>query len=670
MMNESKNVRGERFAMSLTAKICVTATALVVLSLGITSAFIGFKSSGSAEEAAMDLARTSTREAAAAVQSRIRVNLAVPASMAAMVSATIAAGQPLTREQVTKMSKAGLLRSDDLFSSAVALEPNALDGKDEEFAGRKPLYDDSGRYKQFWARDDADGLSLEPIIFPTPPAPNDWYDVPKATKRLFFTEPYSYTLKGKEVMFASLVAPIMVDGQFKGVVSSEFMLTRLSDILGEMKVIEGGSLALITNGGLYASHQEHARKGRQADDLPVAALQAVRAGKPFEYVDDKGMVHLLQPLRIHPDIAPWSIALAFPQSVATASARQLTGYALLVSIACALAAAGIMVTVLSRLTSPLRALGKAMASLASGDADLSVRLDVRGKDELALIANGFNGFTAKIESVLRRVRVSSESVATAADEIRQGNSHLSDRTEQQASTLEETAASMEELTGTVRQNADNARQANSLALSASKIATRGGEVVARVVETMSSISESSKKVVDIISVINSIAFQTNILALNAAVEAARAGEQGRGFAVVATEVRNLAQRSAAAAKEIKTLIGDSVDKIDLGSGLVGEAGRTMTDVVNSVRRVSDIVAEITAASAEQSTGIGQVNQAIGQMDSVTQQNAALVEEAAAAAESLREQSAALVALVAEFRMDGHPVKARLDRACSPLMSYS
>jgi methyl-accepting chemotaxis protein len=241
-------------------------------------------------------------------------------------------------------------------------------------------------------------------------------------------------------------------------------------------------------------------------------------------------------------------------------------------------------------------------------------------------------------------------VATASSEIRQGNADLSARTEQQASALEETAATMEELTSTVKQNADNARQANQLAASASDVASKGGEVVAQVVSTMQSISESSRKVVDIIGVIDGIAFQTNILALNAAVEAARAGEQGRGFAVVASEVRNLAQRSAAAAKEIKELIGDSVEKVETGGKLVATAGSTMEEVVASVRRVTDIVSEISAASGEQSNGIGQVNQAITQMDGVTQQNAALVEQAAAAAESLQQQAATLVALVGEFRL--------------------
>jgi methyl-accepting chemotaxis protein len=229
---------------------------------------------------------------------------------------------------------------------------------------------------------------------------------------------------------------------------------------------------------------------------------------------------------------------------------------------------------------------------------------------------------------------------------------LSGRTEQQAGALEETAASMEELTTTVKQNADNARQANQLARSASDTAQRGGAVVAEVVETMAAIDTASRKVVDIIGVIDSIAFQTNILALNAAVEAARAGEQGRGFAVVASEVRALAQRSAGAAKEIKALIGAASSEVEAGSALVQDAGRTMADVVASVRQVSDIVAEITAASAEQSTGIGHVNQAIVQMDGTTQQNAALVEEAAAAADSLHQQAELLVALVGEFRLDG------------------
>jgi methyl-accepting chemotaxis protein len=255
-----------------------------------------------------------------------------------------------------------------------------------------------------------------------------------------------------------------------------------------------------------------------------------------------------------------------------------------------------------------------------------------------------------LRNIVSEVRSGTDSISIASTEIAAGNQDLSARTEQQAASLEETASSMEELTSTVKQNADNARQANQLAGAAASVARKGGDVVAEVVGTMESIDASSRKIVDIITVIDSIAFQTNILALNAAVEAARAGEQGRGFAVVASEVRNLAQRSAAAAKEIKELIGDSVDKVNAGTRLVSDAGNTMQDIVSSVQRVSDIISEITAASAEQSSGIDEVYKAVGQMDQVTQQNAALVEEAAAAAEAMQNQASSLAQVVSVFKV--------------------
>ena len=289
---------------------------------------------------------------------------------------------------------------------------------------------------------------------------------------------------------------------------------------------------------------------------------------------------------------------------------------------------------------------KAGEALVSGD--LARRIDITGDPALARFLRTVNQMNGKFLGILLDVRSSADSVRTAAGEIAAGNSDLSQRTEEQASSLEETASSMEELTSTVKQNADNAKQANQLALGASGNAQKGGEVVREVVGTMASINASSKKISDIISVIDGIAFQTNILALNAAVEAARAGEQGRGFAVVATEVRNLAQRSAAAAKEIKSLISDSVEKVESGAKLVDHAGKTMEEIIVSVKRVADTINEITAASLEQSSGIEQVNQAITQMDQVTQQNAALVEEAAAAAESMQEQS--LSEAVAVFRI--------------------
>lgn len=281
--------------------------------------------------------------------------------------------------------------------------------------------------------------------------------------------------------------------------------------------------------------------------------------------------------------------------------------------------------------------------------DLSIDIALKPGDDSSIM-HGIRAMRDNVASIVAHVREGSESVATASAEIAQGNQDLSARTESQASALEETAASMEELGSTVKQNADNARQANHLAQSASTVAVKGGDVVARVVDTMKGINESSRKIADIISVIDGIAFQTNILALNAAVEAARAGEQGRGFAVVASEVRSLAGRSAEAAKEIKNLIDDSVTRVEQGSNLVNQAGATMSEVVSSIRRVTDIMGEISAASSEQSSGVAQVGEAVTQMDQATQQNAALVEEMAAAASSLKSQALDLVETVAVFKL--------------------
>ncbi len=305
--------------------------------------------------------------------------------------------------------------------------------------------------------------------------------------------------------------------------------------------------------------------------------------------------------------------------------------------------------------------------IASGD--LASDIALRAGDTSSILYS-MKRMRDSLSSIVGNVRSGTETIASAASEIAAGSQDLSSRTEEQASSLEETASSMEEMTSTVKQNADNARQANALAALASEHAVKGGTVVTQVVQTMGEINESSRKIVDIISVIDGIAFQTNILALNAAVEAARAGEQGRGFAVVASEVRNLAQRSASAAKEIKQLIGDSVEKVEFGSKLVDEAGSTMDDVVASVQKVANILGDIGAASGEQESGIEQINGAIGQMDSVTQQNAALVEEAAASAEAMQQQAAQLAELVAVFKLQSAMTGRNPAPAARPELRYA
>jgi len=329
---------------------------------------------------------------------------------------------------------------------------------------------------------------------------------------------------------------------------------------------------------------------------------------------------------------------------ATATGTSLAGLAVALSLGLALA------VVISRgVTRPARKVVDVVRRIAAGD--LTVALVTDRRDEMGQIEAALGSMCESLRTIVAGVRDATGSIATASDQIATGNQNLSARTEQTSSSLQQTASAMEELTGTVQQSARSARQANALAVSASSVASKGGQVVSRVVSTMAEIQTDSKKISEIVGMINAIAFQTNILALNAAVEAARAGEQGRGFAVVASEVRSLAKRSADAAKEIEALIAASVGKVDVGSRLVRDAGETMTEIVGSVQRVGQMIEEITTASAEQSSGIGQINTAVCELDRMTQQNAALVEEAAAAAQSMKDQSQRLAVAVSVFKLE-------------------
>jgi methyl-accepting chemotaxis protein len=389
----------------------------------------------------------------------------------------------------------------------------------------------------------------------------------------------------------------------------------------------------------YQDAKVQVMNARKAGDAAAAAKIYADGFEPAAQAYSDKVQSLLKIQRASIDASAKAIAAAHDQS---------TRLVVLLSVLAA-ALGGVGAWLITRsITAPLSAAVSVAETVAAGD--LGTRFAGYAKDEVGDLMRALQTMNGALSNVVSEVQQGTSAISTASSEIAAGNLDLSSRTEQQASSLEETAASMEELTSTVRQNADNASQANTLALAASEVAVRGGAIVGRVVDTMSSIDASARKIVDIIGVIDGIAFQTNILALNAAVEAARAGEQGRGFAVVASEVRNLAQRSAGAAKEIKALIGDSMTQVNAGTTLVQQAGATMDDVVSSVARVTDMMAEITNASQEQRIGIDQVNEAIAQMDQVTQQNAALVEEAAAAAASMQEQAARLAHAAAGFTL--------------------
>jgi methyl-accepting chemotaxis protein len=413
----------------------------------------------------------------------------------------------------------------------------------------------------------------------------------------------------------------------------------------------------------FVNQQDELLKRIGAGDIDGAKAYLNDAFRPLLLVYKKGLNEQIKTQKT-------AIAAASDQAEATYSETRLLMSGLGAAI---LALAGAIAWAISAsITGPVaRALAVAH-TVAAGD--LTSRIEVHTRDEMGQLLQALKGMNESLARTVHTVRSGTEMIATASGEVAAGSMDLSSRTEQQAGSLEETASSMEELTSTVRQNADNARQANALAESASNVAARGGAVIEQVVGTMREIHAASGKIADIIGVIDGIAFQTNILALNAAVEAARAGEQGRGFAVVAGEVRNLAQRSAAAAREIKSLIADSTAKVDNGSKLVFDAGGTMREIVDSVRRVTDIMTEITAASQEQSGGIEQINQAITQMDEVTQQNAALVEQTSAAAEAMQDQAARLAQAVSVFRLNDAgqaPAKAQAAvRAAAPRLQVA
>ncbi|WP_454874898.1 methyl-accepting chemotaxis protein [Paraburkholderia xenovorans] len=453
----------------------------------------------------------------------------------------------------------------------------------------------------------------------------------------------------------SFVEPAGAKDKPIGAFGTDMRLSSLSRTIEAIRPMDNSFAFLVDETGNLLAYRDARLLLKPATELAtgldVTTLHALAQRQLPGEVDIDGIGRLVYASPVAG--TPWTLAVVIDRNLAMQPVREVLKVTVVTALVASLLAAALLAPVLSVQLRRLARVRDALQEIASGEGDLTHRLSVDGHDELAHIGDAFNQFADKIAGVLRQIREATGSVRIAAGEIAAGNQDLSARTERQAGSVQETAAAMEQLTGTVQQNAERARLASEVAQSASTVASDGGEVVDQVVQTMDAISASSTRVGDIIGVIDGIAFQTNILALNAAVEAARAGEQGRGFAVVASEVRALAQRSALAAKEIKALIDTSVEQVETGSRLVGRAGNTMQQILISVRKVTQLIGEISSASREQSTGISEISGAVQAMDHATQQNAALVEQAMAAAQSLDQQADSLARAVAGFRLEAN-----------------
>ncbi len=640
----------------LRAKMLFAVLAMVLAGFAITISLLTRQAGSMQQESAQQYAKQLAINNAGKVAERINLALHAARSLALELAAMQTSGKA-DRANADLLLKSVLEGHPEFTGVGTIWEANAFDGKDSEYAGKEG-HDATGRYLPYWNRGSGK-TQVEALTDYEKEGAGDYYLLAKKSGNEVLLEPYMYKIAGKDVFMTTVTVPVKAKGQVIGAVTVDLPVAGFQEDVSKIHPYETGYASLISNNGIYIGDADAKNVGQNIGDSAAAktAKAAIKAGQTYsDTVEHSGMQttvnRIYVPIQIGATTTPWSFVISVPENKILADVHYLRNTAILIGIFSVLVVSAILTFVINRLV--IAPLGgepdvavKIARSVAEGDLTTVVTLK---PGDTGSMLYALQGMQQQLTSMVTHIRDSSEFVSNASGEIAMGNIDLSQRTENQASSLAQTANSVESLNQTVRQNAGNAEQARQLAVSAAQTAQRGSTQVDKVVNTMAGISAESKKMFDIIAAIEGIAFQTNILALNAAVEAARAGEQGRGFAVVASEVRNLAQRSAIASKEIKSLIETSIAKVDLGSEVVGHAGKTMTEILASVEGLSTILNEISSASAEQSHGIAQITNEIGLMDQTTQQNAALVEESAAAAASLKEEAQKLWQALLVFKV--------------------
>ncbi|KPQ25994.1 MAG: methyl-accepting chemotaxis protein [Halomonas sp. HL-48] len=591
-------------------------------------------------------------------------------------------GQPLmtmSRRELSQLVRQTVVDNPDLLDAFIGWEPNAF-GNDARYTGREDQgYGPDGRFMPWWYRTKTDDIEVLALGSDMENQERDadgirrgeYYLCPKETKRTCVVDPHLYDYNGETLLVTSFNAPILVDGEFRGSagvdLSVEFIQGRLEE--ANQSLYDGaGEIALIASHGALAAHTsapdllgKHA-ENELNEDIQAGIAQAQQGEKVRRLNTDQGMTELYWPFSVDDSGNPWVLMIRLPESAVLAGLNDLqtqmedqreASTLGMIGMGLIIAFLGLVASWLlgSSISRPLKRLASRMQAIASGKGDLTQRLPVQGRDESAAVAEQFNAFADKIQTILLDVRRSSESVNHAANEITQGGRDLSRRTEQAAASLQQTSSAMEEISSTVAHTTSASQEASGLSKTASQLAGRTDEAFGQVVTTMDAIRTTSSEIQDIVSVIDGIAFQTNLLALNASVEAARAGEQGRGFAVVANEVRQLASRASDAAKDIRQRIDASTEKVESGTQMVRDAEAAMHELAESVARVTQMLGDISTAAGEQNDGISQVSIAVTDLDQMTQQNAALVEESTTAAEQLKDQADYLAELVGGFTLE-------------------